>query len=369
MKKNISIIGLGKLGLCFALTLEKAGYYVMGIDVNSQYVDLINEKKIKSSEKDVTNFLSKSSNLIASIELRKAIEHSNVIFVIVATPSLPDGKYDHSQIFKVINDLETLGRQEQTKHLVICCTVMPGFCNSISKRLEKINYTVSYNPEFIAQGTILKDQSSPDLVLIGECNKEVGDLLEEIYRTHTSNNPQICRMSTIEAEITKISLNCFLTTKIAYANMIGDIVEKSGGRPDVVLSSIGLDSRIGSKYLKYGFGYGGPCFPRDNRALSIYANEIGMPAEISKSTDISNKLHLNYQVESFISKNSIDKPVIFESITYKPESTMIVESQQLEFAIRLSQSGYKVLIKEKNEVIEEVKKMCNNIFEFESKEE
>ena len=126
------------------------------------------------------------------------------------------------------------------------------------------------------------------MVLIGQGNTEAGDILQKMYEDMTLNKPRIHRMSRVEAEITKIGLNCFLTTKISYANMIGDIVTKSGGNPDTVLSAIGDDTRIGDKYIKYGYGYGGPCFPRDNRVLALYAEDLGIDALISKASDSSN---------------------------------------------------------------------------------
>lgn len=257
--KNISIIGIGKLGLCFALTLEKSGYTVLGVDINQSYVDLINNKQLSSSEAGVEELLSKCVNFRATTSIGEAVEHSDLLFVIVATPSLPNGRYDHSQVDGVVEKLKQLGRQQTQKHFVVCCTTMPGYCDSITRQLNELNYTVSYNPEFIAQGTILRDQANPDMVLIGEANKEVGDMIQSVYERHTLNQPRYARMSPLEAEITKLSLNCFLTTKIAYANMVGDIVRSVGGNPDTVLSAIGSDSRIGNKYLRYGYGYGGPC--------------------------------------------------------------------------------------------------------------
>ena len=251
--KNVSVIGVGKLGLCFSLTLEKAGYNVVGVDVNRDYVDLLNKKTFLSSEPNVAKYLKKSKNFKATTSLQEAVDHSDVLFVIVATPSLKNGKYDHKQVDNLINSIEILGVSQKRKHFVVCCTTMPGYCDSIKNRMESLNYEVSYNPEFIAQGTILKNQERPDMVLIGESSVEAGDILEEIYLKHTKNNPRICRMTTTEAEITKIALNCFLTTKIAYANMVGDIVKSSGGNPDVVLNAVGQDTRIGNKYLGYGF--------------------------------------------------------------------------------------------------------------------
>jgi len=364
---NISVIGIGKLGLCFALTLEKAGYNVLGLDLNSDYVKSINEKKLKSTEPNVETYLRDAKNFRATINLEEIVSHSDILFVVVATPSLSNGRYDHSQIDGLIAKLEKMGHSKSQKHFIVCCTTMPGYCDSIKERLNAINYTVSYNPEFIAQGTILRDQAYPDMILIGEANPEVGQIIENIYIKHTLNEPRICRMTPLEAEITKLSLNCFLTTKIAYANMIGDIVHKSGGRPDIVLSAIGADSRIGNKYLRYGYGYGGPCFPRDNRALAMYAEDINLPAKISKATDESNALHLLYQVETFKQQHHIHESILFDTVTYKPESTLLVESQQLKFAVAIAKEGYNVIIREHSSVITEIKNEYGDLFSYEER--
>lgn len=356
---NISVIGIGKLGLCFALTLGRAEYKIVGVDISEEYVNLINNKTLKSSEENVENYLKNSKNFIATTDLSKAVQHSNILFVVVATPSLPNGRYDHTQVDSLVSKLILLGKQEQTKHLVVCCTTMPEYCDSIQLRLNEYNYVVSYNPEFIAQGTILKNQEKPDMVLIGEGNEEAGTLLENIYLKHTTNNPSIHRMTRTEAELCKISLNCFLTTKIAYANMIGDIALRTNCNPDRILSAIGSDSRIGKKYIGYGFGFGGPCFPRDNRALAIFANDKGINALISKASDQSNDIHLNYQIEQFVEQNpNKDIPVEFDYITYKKESVLLTESQQLKFALQLQNLGYEVIIKDtREEVTQQIKGM------------
>jgi len=366
--KNISVIGIGRLGLCFALTLEKAGYNVLGCDINQNYVNSINNKTLKSPEDGVERMLQDATNLEATTDLSRAVAHSDLLFVVVATPSLENGRYNHSQIDSLVEKVCLLGAQSTQKQFIVCCTTMPGYCETVNNILEDYNYVVSYNPEFIAQGTILRDQAAPDMVLIGEGSREAGDLIQDVYEKHTINNPRICRMSRTEAEICKISLNCFVTTKISFANMIGDIVLKSGGNPSTVLAAIGSDSRVGKKYLGYGYGYGGPCFPRDNRALAIYANDVGLPADISVATDQFNEKHLDFQVSQFSLNNHQDVPVILRSVTYKPGTTIIEESQQLAFAVKLAQAGYKVIIKEHKEVIAQVRELHGGLFMYEERE-
>ena len=353
--KSVSIIGVGKLGLCFALNLEKVGYRVDGYDINEDYLNSLNNKTFISDEPEVTELLQNSKNMYLHNKLENVL-HNDIIFVIVPTPSLPNGKYDHQYIESLKEKLISFGPQKVTKHLIINCTTFPGYCDILQKDLEGLNYTVSYNPEFIAQGTIIKDQINADMVLIGEANTMVGDMIEGIYTDHCLSNPRICRMDRVSAEITKLSLNCFLTTKISFANMIGDISNKVGGDTEKILQAIGSDSRVGNKYLRWGYGYGGPCFPRDNRALNIFASENNIDAQISRATDKMNELHLNYQLEEFVKNNpNKDKEIVFDYVTYKPESTLLEESQQLKFIIKLEELGYNITVNERESVLNELR--------------
>lgn len=367
LPKNISIVGIGKLGLCFALSLEKNGFNVMGVDIVKEYVDKINSKEYTTTEPDVDNYLFNSKRFRATTDLEAATKHSDILFVVVATPSLPDGGYDHSQVDAVVEKLISYGKQENEKHLVITCTVMPGYCDSIQSKLESFGWSVSYNPEFIAQGTVIQNQENPDMVLIGEANSLVGDLLENIYKKMCRNSPKFNRMSRLSAEITKIALNCFLVTKIAFANMVGDAAVSSGGEFQKILEAIGSDKRIGNKFLGYGYGFGGPCLPRDARAFAKFASDFNCYSDIPIAADVSNKKHLDKQVEMFVKANEKTTPVVFDTITYKKESELLVESQQLEFAKRLAEAGYTVTVFERDNIISELKAKYKDLFLYEKK--
>jgi nucleotide sugar dehydrogenase len=356
MKNNISILGVGKLGLCLALNLERSGFNIIGVDVSQHYVDSLTEKTFTTTEPYVNEYLKQSQNIRFTTRLKDALLN-DVIFIVVRTPSTDDWKYDHSQIESIAEQLIKLGKQKTRKDLIINCTTFPGYCRTLQTKLEEYNYYISYNPEFIAQGTIIKDQLNCDNVLIGEADEYAGHLIEGIYKQMCESNPIINRMTPTEAELTKLSVNCFLTTKISYANMVGDIAERLGCDANRVLSAVGTDSRIGSKYIKPGFGFGGPCFPRDNRALAKCGEELGVDAIISKATDEMNEKHLEYQIKQFIKTNP-DKTRIVEIpfITYKAESTLIEESQQLKFAIRLKELGYTIkILDERKEVLNQIK--------------
>lgn len=350
---NISIIGVGKLGLCFGLNLATAGYDIIGVDINEKYVEELNNKTYNSDEPQVNELLKNCNNIVFTTDLGKALEN-NVLFVIVNTPSTAEWKYDHKIIDGIVEKIIAFGPAKTRKDLIISSTTFPGYCAELQAKLENFNYQVSYNPEFIAQGTIIHDQLYADTVLIGEADKLAGDTIEAIYKKLCFSNPVLNRMSPLEAELAKISVNCFLTTKISFANMVGDIAVRMGANPDVILSAIGSDGRIGGKYLRYGFGFGGPCFPRDNRALAKCAEDIGVEAVISKATDEMNAKHLDYQIQEFVKNNpDRNKIVELEHITYKKESVLTEESQQLKFALALKKLGYNIKILDSRQSINE----------------
>ncbi|MCG3167507.1 MAG: UDP-glucose 6-dehydrogenase YwqF [Bacteroidia bacterium] len=363
--KKIGVIGAGKLGLCFALNLEKSGFEVYAVDIAEDYVNLLQTRSFNSSEPGVNDLLHESKSFFVSTKTETIINDDlKDIFIMVATPSLPDGSYNHTHIEKVTDELTAFGKRKNVVHLYIGCTTMPGYCNKLAEKMQVYNYMVSYNPEFIAQGNIILDQQYPDQVLIGEGSIEAGDRLEKIYKKMVRNNPIFCRMDRLSAEIAKLATNCFLTTKISFANSIGDLAIKSGADHEKILAAVGADSRIGKKYLNYGFGFGGPCFPRDNKALGVFAKSQNCDLKISEATDAINKTHLEFQVKHYLKKYLPEEVIPLDYVSYKKGSVIIEESQQLALAVALAKAGRKVKISDRKEVINEVEKLYPGLFDF-----
>lgn len=364
--ENISVIGIGRLGLCSALVFERAGHNVMGVDINQNYIEALNNKTFHSSEPLVDKYLQKSKNFKATTSLDEALQFSEIVFIVVATPSTPSREaYDHTHLSKLLTEINK--RKVVNKHIVICSTIFPGYIRDVGSFLlsDCENTTLSYNPEFIAQGTIISNFENPDVVLIGQGSKEAGDVLETIYKKTCKNNPRIARMSNASAEIAKLALNCFVTTKIAYANMIGDLADSTpGADKNDIIEMLGADKRIGSKCLMPGYGFGGPCFPRDNRALGSYAQQLDINPLIPKATDESNKIHTKFMEQQLLKCGY--KEYVFEDVCYKPHCAVpiIEESQKLEIAASLALKGNKVTIKDSAIVLQEVKQKYGNIFKY-----
>ena len=168
-------------------------------------------------------------------------------------------------------------------------TLLPALEEHSGKKCGT-DFGLCYNPEFIALGSVIRDMLNPDMILIGESDARSGEILEELYQGVCESNPRIQRMNFVNAELTKLSVNTFVTTKISYANMLAQVCETlPGADVDVVTSAIGCDTRIGQKYLKGALGYGGPCFPRDNVAFSALARANGAPALLAEATDQLNR--------------------------------------------------------------------------------
>ena len=351
---KIGLIGAGRLGLCLALLIEDAGYDVIASDIRPDYVKDLNEKKYNGSEPDINYYLEKANKIEFTTDNIKVITECDIIFTLVATPSLEDGSYDVSSVWKVVKDFKTAAKQTEVfnKSLVVGCTTNPGDCNEIQDYLsvdpDTFGVNVFYNPEFIAQGTIIKDLQNADTVLI--CgDKFITEhnhvtILKKIYKHIQSGNCSIHYMSAKAGEIVKIAINTFLTTKISYANTIGQVLALSelDDEIDSVLEAIGNDSRIGTKYLKFGFGFGGTCFPRDNRAFASYANQVGVEFNIGQTTDDFNEEHLKFLFSYFTKKNKHNLPFVFPSVAYKKGTDIIEESQQYRLCLDLLDAGYKV---------------------------
>jgi nucleotide sugar dehydrogenase len=363
---TVGVIGIGKLGLCMALVMEKAGYKVICHDRNEHLARAISDKTLETIEPQVTTLLKQSKHLVVVQSIRE-LYTLPIVFVVVATPSVPNGSYNHTAEDEVVESILNLNKASPNydeKVLVISCTTMPMYCDSIQNKLAKYNYKVCYNPEFIAQGDIVHGLKNPDMVLIGGTNTEACNTLVSVYKTFLENTPVFQTMTCTEAEITKISLNCFLTTKIAFANMIGDIVLKAGGDQSVVLKAIGSDTRVGGKFLKWGHGFGGPCLPRDNRALSYFSNSIHINHAIGETTDQSNKKHLSYLFDFIVSKNTNNKPVYFSSVVYKKNTYMLEESQTLELALLCQNRGLQVILHDSLPVLKELETKYGNAFTY-----
>jgi UDPglucose 6-dehydrogenase len=373
---NIGVIGLGKLGSCFATSFAYRGFNVLGLDINLKIINDINNHKAPFLEPNLDELIKKSKNKLKATNNPKEIfDFTDIFFIIVPTPSKKDGSFSNEYIKRAIKPLvEELKNNKQFKIFVITSTtsplsiqkeIIPFIEKNSSKKFNK-DFTVIYNPTFIAIGDIIKGILEPDLVLIGENNKKAGDVVENIWKKVCINKPQIGRMSIVSGEITKIAINSYITTKISFANMLGNICERiPEAEIDKITSAMGADKRIGKYYLKYGPSYGGPCFPRDNRSFSHFAKtqakiDALIPVSAHKINDFQAKFQKD-KILKIIKENKINSLSIL-GLAYKTKTYVIEESASIKLINELLKNkNLKITVYDPIDLtIEETKKVFGN---------
>ena len=336
--EKISVVGLGKLGACTASCLSFRGFETLGIDINQQFVDDINNQKAPVLEPRLQEMISGSEDrLEATLNFDRAIDETDVTLIIVPTPSKEDGNFSDKTMREALTSLcQSLKNSHKKYHLfVITSTLSPKTCEkvliplveAVSGRILNHGFGMCYNPEFIALGNVVDDTLQPDFVLIGESDKKAGDILQNVYEKMTENEPAISRMSLVSAEITKISLNAFVTMKISFANTLTNICEKiMGSDLDHITTALGNDKRISPYYIKGGLSFGGPCFPRDNRAFAKFASEYDVNTPLAKSTDEINKFQIQHLLDTVEKNVKPGDKVGILGLSFKPNTPVIEES-------------------------------------------
>lgn len=351
---ELSVFGLGKLGSPMAAVLAGAGHRVIGVDVNPVLVNSINAGQAPVEEPGLQELLdAHRSQLSATMDYHQAISKSSVSFIIVPTPSKADGKFTNQYVLEVVEKIGQVLKNKNTYHLiVITSTVMPGSTGGeIQRTLEKaagrpVGETIGlcYSPEFVALGNVVENMLYPDFVLIGESDRRAGDLLEAVYRSYCKNDVMVQRMNFVNAELTKISVNTYVTTKISYANMLSDICDRlPEADVDVVSRAVGCDTRIGHRYLRGAVAYGGPCFPRDNIAFAAMTRDLGACGDLAVATDKINH-YQTARLLNLIQGFSGKKTVSILGLAYKPNVAVIERSQGITLANLLIEKNYAVKV-------------------------
>ena len=353
MKKGISIIGLGKLGAPMAAAVAARGMRVIGVDADASKVEALNQKRPPVFEPGLPQLLhSSSGRLTATQSIEDAVRESEVTFIVVATPSESGGGFSLKYVLPVCESIGRALRAKSEFHLVVLTsTVMPGTtATSVCAALEQSSgkqvgrdFGLCYSPEFIALGSVIHDFLNPDFLLIGESDPKSGSLLESFYRAVCENNPAVARMNFVNAEVTKLAVNTYITTKISFANMLARMCEQlPKADVDVVTAALGLDRRIGGKYLKGAISYGGPCFPRDNLALGALAEQLGASAELAQATHKFNQSQISWLADFAQEHAGAQDTIGILGLTYKPNTDVVEQAPGLLLAQELIARGVSV---------------------------
>lgn len=354
MTLRVSVIGLGKLGASIAAAAASRGVEVIGVDVDRQAVERLNAGLAPVQETDLDETIAANrARLRATLSYREAVHESDVTFVVVPTPSDESGMFmlDYAEAaFR--NCGRALADKDGYHNVVLMSTVLPGSMRyrllpaleQESGRVSGRDLGVCYSPQFVALGCVIRNFLHPDFTLIGESDAEAGNHLESCYRQILTRFAPCARMSLENAELTKIAVNTYVTTKITFANMLADLCERiPGGDVDVVTRALSLDRRIGPGALAGGLGYGGPCFPRDNVALAALARVLGTHADLAEITDFVNRSLPEKVVGRLSEFVRPGTAVAVLGLAYKPGTQVIEESPGIQLVRSLSAAGARVL--------------------------
>lgn len=287
---NVTVFGIGYVGLVQAAVFADAGHHVICIDVDNEKVENLKKGIIPIYEPGLTPIVEenyKAGRLEFTTDAKIGIEHADIQFIAVGTPPDEDGSADLKYVLAVSETIAT--HMNCSKIIIDKSTVPVGTADKVSAKVTEVlnqrdvslGCHVVSNPEFLKEGSAVQDCQKPDRIVIGTDNDEVADTLRELYAPFNRNHDRMIFMDIKSAELTKYAANCMLATKISFMNEMANLAEKLGADIEAVRHGIGSDSRIGYQFIYpgCGCGCGGSCFPKDVQALIKTADSIGYNAE------------------------------------------------------------------------------------------
>jgi len=370
---RIGVIGANTLGVAFSLLCEKAGYDVMIYDENEDIIFNLNQEIYNTTEPLIQKMLFESYDFSGTTDVVELIKRCDTIFTFVDTIPTIDGGNDTTKVFEVSNHFFTTSQLDipiYNKKFIIGSTMNPGETEQIQEKLHMFNIQVGYCPTMSSEGNIINGYYNSDIIIIGTEHQELSNQLINLFSKIQPNGVNAHTMSFKAAEISKLSINTYLSMKISFANMLGDLFVKSGLKEEsgVILNTIGSDSRIGSKSFKYGFGYGGLSLPRDSKTLTEFIKKYEIDDTLILSIKDSNENHSKFLKEYYISQNP-DKgiPFVMEYITFKKGTNNLINSQQWNLCLELLNEGYYVNIIDNNQLgsqLHDISIFYNNRLKF-----
>ena len=371
---NVGLIGVGRCGLPIALCFEQKGHNVIASSYKEKYVADLQSKKINTTEPHVNELL-QNSKITFTTNNQHVIDQSDVIYIIVATPSLPTGDYDMQAIDNVVDDIKKYKGNLKNKLCIIASTTNPGYCQTVSDTLKAYECDVVYCPIYVAQGGVYEDFANQDHVMVGTDSKQAFAKAKNFFETLLQSGDQIIALSYTGTEIVKMALNCFSTLKISFANMMGQLLYKSGSwkDKDAFYNLMKLNPNVGTRLIDFGFGYGGPCLPRDNRSLVKFAEKIGYNYELGDLVDQFNDKHVNFLYDYYCADNKNNLPYFFSYISYKEGTDLDEPAQQYDLAEMFLKNNIRVYVAPSkflnDKVYNRLKKLYPDLLEKQSAQE
>ena len=371
---KIAVIGAGYVGLVTGSCFSEFGYEVVCIDKDKKKINLLKKNIIPIYEPGLTDLVNKNtkSRHLSFSDNLKDVKGSKIIFIAVGTPTARrgEGEADLKYVYEVCTNLAKELRNTDKPIIVTKSTVPIGTGKKIIQLFKKYcpklqygtDYSIASNPEFLREGSAIEDFLRPDRVVCGVDNKNALNILKELYRPLNLREAPLLFTDIESAELIKYASNAFLALKISFINEMSDLCEKVGANVQMIAKGMGLDNRIGSKFLHPGPGFGGSCFPKDTRALYASFKKNNVKSTLVKSVIEFNeqrKINMVKKVTYLLKPPFKIRKVAFLGVTFKPNTDDLRESPSLTIIPRLKKLGIKVAAHDPA-----YSKLFNNVKEF-----
>ncbi len=346
---KIAVIGTGYVGLVSGVCFSEFGFDVTCVDLDPEKISSLNAGKVPIFEPGLEDMMERNKvRLTFTTDLDLALADADVVFIAVGTPSRRgDGEADLTYVESAARQVAR-GMRPGTV-VIIKSTVVVGTTRRVGEiiaaEVPGKDFSMVSNPEFLREGSAIEDFMRPDRVVIGATDERGEQTLRQLYRPLNLRETPVVVTSPENAEITKYAANAFLAMKVTFINEIADLCEKTGGNVQEIARAIGIDNRIGSKFLHPGPGYGGSCFPKDTRAMAAIADKMGSPIRLIETTIKVNEERVDRLADKVIAASGGDvsgKTVAVLGIAFKPNTDDVREAASLTVIPALQKAGANV---------------------------
>jgi UDPglucose 6-dehydrogenase len=347
---NITIIGTGYVGIVTGACFADKGNKVICVDNDINKVESLKKGKVTIYEPGLSELILKNhenGNLEFTTDIKQGVQKSDIIFYCLPTPQGGDGQADLGIVLQVSSEI---GEYFNSPKIIVNKSTVPvGTSKLVKERLlknAKNSFQIASNPEFLREGSAVKDFMNPDRVVIGVENEDTKQKLTQLYLPFISSKDQILTTDIASSELIKYAANSFLATKISFINEISNLAEIMGANITDIAKGMGMDARIGDKFLQAGIGYGGSCFPKDVAALEFQAKELGVDLEIVSGTKKANSRQREIfvaKIKNYYQKNpNLKTQIAVLGLAFKPETDDVRESPAVDVINALILQGFKI---------------------------
>ena len=364
---KITTVGTGYVGLVTAALFAKLGNQVWGLDVDKKKIASLKSGKVPFYEPDLEDLVKesiKNKRLHFTSDYQKAVGQSEVVFICVGTPPKADGDYDLQYIFASAKQIAKSLKKYTV--IVIKSTVPPNTGSKVKKIIQKetkVSFDIASCPEFLREGSALKDSLNPSRIVIGTESNQAQEILLNLHKSIKA--PRVL-CDVVSAQLIKYAANAFLATKISYINSIALLCDKIGADINKVSRGLGLDPRIGQAFLNAGLGYGGSCFAKDTSALVSFSKRQNYNFDFLKQVDQINKLQIDYfveKVEKLLDGSVKGKIITVLGLSFKPNTDDMREARSIPIIEKLQKKGAEIRALDPV-AIDNAKKILKNVNYF-----